>query len=110
MKFDDLPAVQAPNINLVQGSVQDVNCESKVATVATHEGGVSKLGYDFLVVASGLRRVWPVVPQSLKKKQYLLEAGDHIRSVSDFRHGVAVVGGGEYMPAQDCCYSREKPN
>ena len=63
--------------------------------MATHEGGVSKLDYDFLVVASGLRRVWPVVPQSLKKKQYLIEAGDHIRSVANFRHGVAVVGGGE---------------
>ena len=90
-----MPAVQAPNIHIVHGSVQDVNCKSKIATVATHEGGVSKLGYDFLVVASGLRRVWPVIPQSLKKKQYLLEVGDHIRSVANFKHGVAVVGGGE---------------
>ena len=90
-----MPAVQAPNIHIVHGSVQEVNCENKIATVATHEGGVLKLDYDFLVVASGLRRVWPVIPQSLKKKQYLLEVGDHIRSVANFKHGVAVVGGGE---------------
>ncbi len=54
---------------------------------ATHE-------YDYFVAASGLRRVWPVVPQSLTRKQYLIEASEHIHTVSNAREGVIVVGGG----------------
>lgn len=50
--------------------------------------------YDYLVAASGLRRVFPVVPQSLTRKQYLLETADHIHGVHDSQHGVVVVGGG----------------
>lgn len=50
--------------------------------------------YDFFIAASGLRRVWPVVPQSLSRKQYLIEAGEHIHAVSNSSHGVLVVGGG----------------
>jgi NADPH-dependent 2,4-dienoyl-CoA reductase/sulfur reductase-like enzyme len=50
--------------------------------------------YDYFVAGTGLRRVWPVVPQSLNRKQYLLEAEEHIYAVSNARHGVVVVGGG----------------
>lgn len=34
------------------------------------------------------------MPQSLSRKQYLLEAEEHIYAVSNARHGVVVVGGG----------------
>ena len=54
----------------------------------------STLTYDFLVAATGLRRVWPVVPQSLGRKQYLIEVEEHIHNVANARDGVVVVGGG----------------
>jgi hypothetical protein len=95
VKFDDIPACRAPNLHVIHGSVRQVDCETKIATVIRNSGDVSKLCYDYLVVASGLRRVWPVVPQSLRKKQYLFEAKDHIRSVTGSRYGVAIIGGGE---------------
>ncbi len=38
--------------------------------------------------------MWPVVPQSLSRKQYLVEAAEHIHAVSNAQHGVVVVGGG----------------
>lgn len=44
-------------------------------------------------MATGLRRAWPVVPQSLRRKQYLPEAGAHIAAARASRH-VVVVGGG----------------
>ncbi|KAK3179724.1 hypothetical protein K4F52_008894 [Lecanicillium sp. MT-2017a] len=95
VKFSDIPALQHPSIKVVMGSVTAVDCEAKTATTldaATKEATVHS--YDFLVAASGLRRVWPVVPQSLSRKQYLIEAGEHIHAVSNSSHGVLVVGGG----------------
>ncbi|KAK3939180.1 hypothetical protein QBC46DRAFT_388427 [Diplogelasinospora grovesii] len=105
-KFDEVPALQpqtcSPDakIRTIQGSVRSVDLASKTAAIQPH-GTLAEdvaerveIKYDYLVAASGLRRVFPVVPQSLRRKQYLFEAGDHIRSVTNARHGVAVVGGG----------------
>ncbi|KAK8929948.1 hypothetical protein H634G_01472 [Metarhizium anisopliae BRIP 53293] len=95
IKFQDLPGLQTPQIKFIQASVSSVDCEAKTATTidsttkvaSTHE-------YDYFVAATGLRRVWPVVPQSMTRKQYLLEVEEHIHSVASAQHGVVVVGGG----------------
>lgn len=95
VKYQDLPCLHTPQVRVIQGSVTSVNCEAKTATTidaatkvaTTHE-------YDYFVAATGLRRAWPVVPQSLTRKQYLVEAGDHIHAVVNAHHGVVVVGGG----------------
>lgn len=50
--------------------------------------------YDFFVAATGLRRAFPVVPQSLTRKQYLVEAENQIKACDNAKHGVVVVGGG----------------
>jgi NADH dehydrogenase FAD-containing subunit len=90
-----VPALQAPNIRIVQGTVSSVDCAAKTATVIDSTTKVATThAYDFFVSATGLRRVWPVVPQSLTRKQYLLEAEEHIHAVHNARDGVVVVGGG----------------
>ncbi|KAK4108312.1 pyridine nucleotide-disulfide oxidoreductase-like protein [Canariomyces notabilis] len=96
VKYEDIPALQSPNIHVLHGTVQSVDQQRKVATYVARGGGTqtSEIEYDYLVAASGLRRVWPVVPQSLRRKQYLFEAGDHIRAAMTARHGVVIVGGG----------------
>lgn len=96
VKYEDIPALQTPNIHVVHGSVKSVDQQRKVAAYATHGSTteISEIPYDYLVAAAGLRRVWPVVPQSLRRKQFLFEAGDHIRAATIARHGVLIVGGG----------------
>ncbi|KAI9155343.1 Oxidoreductase OXR1 [Paramyrothecium foliicola] len=95
VKFQDIPALQKPNITILQGTVASVDCANKTATIVD---GVTKesstQSYDYFVAASGLRRVWPVVPQSLTRKQYLLEAEAQIDAVHSAKDGVLVVGGG----------------
>ncbi|KAH6623791.1 hypothetical protein F5144DRAFT_371824 [Chaetomium tenue] len=95
VKYDDMPGLRSPNLRVLHGSVKSVDPERKVATYLAHGSTEEpeKLQYDYFVAASGLRRVWPVVPQSLRRKQYLFEAGDHIRAATSARHGVVVVGG-----------------
>nr|XP_036584182.1 uncharacterized protein CTRU02_05826 [Colletotrichum truncatum]KAF6793571.1 hypothetical protein CTRU02_05826 [Colletotrichum truncatum] len=95
VKFQDIPALQRPNVRFVQGSVSKVDPATKTATVLDH---VTKqpqdYSYDFFVGASGLRRQFPVVPQSLTRKQFLLEAEEQIHAVRNAPDGVVVVGGG----------------
>ena len=95
VKFKDVPGLQHSAINIVHGSVANVNPETRTATVMSHGSGHSiQYEYDYLIAASGLRRVWPVVPQQLVREEYLKEAEDHINAVMEAEHGVVVVGGG----------------
>lgn len=83
------------NVKVLHGAVNHVDPASKTATVIdSTTKAVSTHQYDYFVAATGLRRVWPVVPQSLTRKQYLVEAEAQIRTVDKAEHGVVVVGGG----------------
>ncbi|TLD39663.1 pyridine nucleotide-disulfide oxidoreductase AMID-like [Venturia nashicola] len=96
MRFEDLPALRSqPDLKCVQGSMKHIDLEQRIATITnptTEQSHTEK--YDYLIVASGLRRVWPVVPQSLTKKTYLYETSEHIHAVKESAGGVVVVGGG----------------
>jgi NADH dehydrogenase FAD-containing subunit len=93
MKFCSLPALLVPNLKIIQGSVTAVDCGRKVATIKTSSGGREE-GYDCLVAASGLRRVFPVVPQSLSEKDYLQEAKEQIEKIKSSKEAIVVIGGG----------------
>jgi NADH dehydrogenase FAD-containing subunit len=95
VKYGELAALKTPKITMIQGKATKVYPSSKRVTILETAAQTPRnLAYDYLVVATGLRRVWPVVPQSLHRKQYLGEAGAHISAVSGARDGVVVVGGG----------------
>ena len=95
VKFKDIPNLQRPNVRFIHGTVDTINSAAKTAKVIQHDTRqVLDQSYDFLVAASGLRRAWPVVPQSSTRKAYLLEADDIISSASDAQDGVLIVGGG----------------
>lgn len=72
-----------------------MDCERKVAVITdTFSGDVTEESYDYLVVSTGLRREWPTVPQSLRRKEYLAETSAHIRAARSARECVVVIGGG----------------
>ena len=61
-----------------------VDTERRAAIVRSSSGGDEREhSYDYLVAASGLRRVYPVVPQSLTRELYIQETGNHVRKVRD---------------------------
>lgn len=87
--------MQHPNVIITQGSVTDVDPDQRVAKIRLSESDqTQEQQYDFFVAATGLRRVWPVVPQSLTKEKYLAETADHIECVTTASHGTVVIGGG----------------
>ncbi|PYH91605.1 apoptosis inducing factor [Aspergillus ellipticus CBS 707.79] len=94
-RFDDIPALQTPSVRFVQGSVNSVDCQSKVAQILdTNTKETRKEKYDFLIASSGLRRVFPTVPQSLRRDEFLEEAKSHMDEIRKAQDGVAIIGGG----------------
>ena len=94
-RYADLPAFNAPEISFAQGSAVKVDAEKKVATIKDGiTGKIYEESYDYLIAATGLKRNWPAVPQSLTKEKYLVEAGKHIELVKNAKDGVVVIGGG----------------
>ncbi|KIW21630.1 hypothetical protein PV08_02210 [Exophiala spinifera] len=92
-KFRDLPALK--NIRFIQGTAENVDCSKRHAVILDAETkSPVTLEYDYLVAATGLRRVWPVVPQAKSRESYLSEAAEHIEAVRKAKNGVAVIGGG----------------
>lgn len=96
VKFADVPALKAPGVRHLHGSVVAVDPAKKSATISkTGSEEQFDESYDYLVAGSGLKRAWPVVAQSLDRSSYLAEVGAHIESVKDAaREGVVVIGGG----------------
>lgn len=95
VRFQDIPALRAEGVSHVQGSVVQVDMERKVARVAdSATQSETEEEYDYLVAASGLRRAWPVVPQSLSRDGYLSEVEKHVQAVKNAT-GVVVIGGGQ---------------
>ncbi|UNI13381.1 hypothetical protein JDV02_000130 [Purpureocillium takamizusanense] len=93
--FKDLKLSKEPNVKFIHGKLSHVDCSAKRATVLAHDSNEENiLDYDYMVTATGLRRDWPVVPQSLTYSDYLAEVHNHIKEAQNARHGVMVVGGG----------------
>lgn len=82
-------------MEFVRGSVTSVDPERKVAQILELQSQQTRHEqYDYLIAASGLRRVFPTVPQSLCRDDFLNEAKLHRKNVQDAQEGVVIVGGG----------------
>lgn len=98
-KFEDIPALQSPAINHVQGRVVSVDCESRIARIRQIEGEdghkIIEESYDYMVACSGLRREWPSAPKSLTREAYLAETEESVQAIENATAGIVVVGGGK---------------
>ncbi|KAI8952796.1 FAD/NAD(P)-binding domain-containing protein [Xylaria longipes] len=95
VEYKDVKRLQRPNVTFVQGTVTDVDCENRTATISERKTQKTrKESYDFFIAATGLRRTWPVVPQALTREAYLAEVGAHCDRVLNSTAPVLVVGGG----------------
>lgn len=79
--------------------MSSVDFKNKVAHIVDSEKNDRTESYDYLIAASGLRRSFPTVPQSLRRDEFLKEAEGHMAHVENARDGVVVVGGGRLFLA-----------
>ncbi|OGM49226.1 apoptosis inducing factor [Aspergillus bombycis] len=94
-RFCDIPALKSPNLQIVRGSVNTVDFQNKVAQILDFETQETRQEkYDFFIAGTGLRRVFPTVPQSLKREEFLKEVLSHKEAIRGADDGVVVIGGG----------------
>lgn len=95
VRFEDIPALQHPNVRWSQGSITKLDADRHVAQVKDSKSGeIVEHDYDYFIAATGLRRQYPVVPQELTRKLYLDETSRHFKAVKAAKEGVVVIGGG----------------
>jgi NADH dehydrogenase FAD-containing subunit len=97
VKYDELMSTKYANdlVHFVRGSASRMDVEAKTLTYrSANQTDEQKLSYDFLVIASGLNRGWPVVPKSLNFGKYVADAEGFEKELSPCSR-IVLVGGGE---------------
>ncbi|KAJ5758782.1 hypothetical protein N7520_005938 [Penicillium odoratum] len=93
--YEGFAELNRPDIEFVQGTVTSINSASQTMQYQNSEGKSEALDYDYIIISSGLRRPWPVVPRSTQFSSYLSDASTFTqRIVGAQKLGVVVVGGG----------------
>ena len=99
-RFSHLNELKQHNLNFKHGSVKSINPEAKVAEWSDRSGRTQQQAYDYLVVATGLKRHWPAVPKSGSYEEYLRDGKAFIEKITggdESKHQgrrVVVVGAG----------------
>jgi NADH dehydrogenase FAD-containing subunit len=92
--------LSSKNVMFVQGIAKSIEMEMKVASfTAPGSDTEQKIPYDYLVVATGTKRDFPIVPKASRKQDYLKDADRHIGFLENAGK-IVVVGGGSFHPYQ----------
>lgn len=85
------------DVTFLHGSASELDLETKTLSFTKPNGSAKEqLEYDFLVVASGMSRGWPVVPKSLDYETYMKDTEGFEQELSPASR-IAVIGGGKLM-------------
>ncbi|KAF2634441.1 FAD/NAD(P)-binding domain-containing protein [Massarina eburnea CBS 473.64] len=80
-RFSRLNELKQPNLHFKHGSVNTIDPSSKVATWLDRSGKVQQQTYDYLIMATGLKRHWPAVPKSGSYEEYLQDGKSFISKI-----------------------------
>ncbi|RPB08768.1 FAD/NAD(P)-binding domain-containing protein [Morchella conica CCBAS932] len=90
--FSSVGPLNRPNVRILNGRATGIDLAAKMATYSTGKTEEC-VEYDYLVVSTGSKRSWPIVPKALDKVSYLKDAETHINSLEN-ASSVVVIGGG----------------
>ncbi|KAF1917506.1 hypothetical protein BDU57DRAFT_471249 [Ampelomyces quisqualis] len=81
-RFSRLNELKHSHLHFKHGSVKKVDPEAKVAEWCDRNGKMQKQDYDYLVMATGLKRHWPAVPKSGSYVEYLQDGEAFIEKIT----------------------------
>jgi NADH dehydrogenase FAD-containing subunit len=81
-RFSHLNELQHPNLHFRHGSVKKIDPLTKVAQWCDRDGKMQQQAYDYLVMATGLKRHWPAVPKSDSFEEYLQDGKVFIEKIT----------------------------
>ena len=80
-RFNQLNELRNSNLHFNHGSVKKVNQDSKIAEWTDRSGKTHHQAYDYLIMATGLKRHWPAVPKSGSYEEYLQDGKAFISNI-----------------------------
>jgi NADPH-dependent 2,4-dienoyl-CoA reductase/sulfur reductase-like enzyme len=93
LEYKDIAYLKQNSVAVRRGRAQSIDPSERTATFLDASNASQTISYDFLVIANGTRRAWPVVPEAFTKELYM-DGGDRHLSRLAAARTVAVVGGG----------------
>ncbi|KAF2138332.1 uncharacterized protein K452DRAFT_234319 [Aplosporella prunicola CBS 121167] len=93
----DIARLQRKEVRILHGAIKRVTPSTRTIAYIDNDndGQEARLEYDYLVLATGLKRAWPIVPRATAFKDYVLDANKHIAGIATAANAtVVVVGGG----------------
>ncbi|KAF1942834.1 FAD/NAD(P)-binding domain-containing protein [Clathrospora elynae] len=81
-RFSHLNELMHSNLHFKHGSVMNINPEAKVAEWCDRNGKTQQQTYDYLVMATGLKRHWPAVPKSGSFEEYQRDGKAFIEKIT----------------------------
>jgi len=99
VKYEDIKRSSPlyEDVQFVKGTAVGLDMASKILQYSVQESSseTKEMPYDYLVLATGTRRRWPVVPEMLQKDQYVKQVEQLEHEISGCSR-VVLVGGGTY--------------
>lgn len=96
--YTQIDYLQRENVRVLRGKVENVDPTQKIATYLPADAQESRtLKYDYLIVSTGIRRPWPVVPKAKGFEEFLGDAHRHISRIQNSEERIVVVGGGKFI-------------
>lgn len=80
-RFSHCNELRQPNLHFRHGSLKRVDPDAKVAEWQDRNGKTQHQAYDYLVMATGLKRHWPAVPKSGSYEEYLKDGKAFISKI-----------------------------
>ncbi|CAN9169052.1 unnamed protein product [Alternaria alternata] len=81
-RFSHLNELKHPNLHFKHGNVKNINPEAKVAEWCDRNGKTQQQAYDYLVMATGLKRHFPAVPKSGSFEEYQTDSKAFIAKIT----------------------------
>jgi NADH dehydrogenase FAD-containing subunit len=81
-RYSHINELKNSNLHFKHGSVKKVDPEAKVVEWTDRNGKTQRQAYDYLVMATGLKRHWPAVPKSGSYEEYLRDGTAFIEKIT----------------------------
>lgn len=97
LRYRALWRLKRKELSIRHGSVRAIHPDALSATFVDYDDDNKEttLYYDYLLLATGSRREWPIVPKANSSKSYVIDAQKHIAGIELAKSStVAVIGGG----------------
>jgi NADH dehydrogenase FAD-containing subunit len=100
-RYSRLNELRHSNLKFKHGTVKNIDPELKIAEWQDRSGEMQQHSYDYVIIATGLKRQWPAVPKSGSYEEFLRDSRELINKITggdpnQKDRKIVVIGAGEY--------------